>query len=495
MERFEDGGDIQVQPAHPKPMLKRPPQPGVAGADHERREAMVPGLTDDVSSSQGEGGRPVVRRLAWLLVLGAIAFAVWWYYPRIRQLLATSAPGGPPPGARAVPVIAVTAQKDDLPIYFTGLGTVTPLNTVTVRSRVDGPLLKIWFEEGKPVEAGARLVEIDPAPYAVQVAQAEGQKGKDQAQLDNVRIDLDRYQHLQKQTFATTQQVDTQQALVNQYEGMLKSDDAQIASANLLLGYCHITAPIAGRVGLRMVDEGNMVHVTDPNGLAVITQLKPISVVFTLPQDNIPQVMRAMKATTQPTVEAYDRDLKDKLATGTLDAIDNQVDLASGTFKLKAQFLNTDGVLFPNQFVNARLLVDTRKQAVLVPTAAVQYGPAASTFVYVVKPDQTVEIRNVSIGPSEGERMCIDSGLAAGEVVVVEGVDKLQAGTKVNVRQPTTRPTTRPATRPTGAVPLGKTASEGTGGTSTKTASEGTGGTSTKTASEGTGGTTTKVER
>jgi membrane fusion protein, multidrug efflux system len=449
MERLEDGGDILVQPAHPpKPMLKRPPQPGAVGGDHERRETMVPGLSDDPGFNQGESGRPIVRRLVWLLVWSIIGFAIWWFYPQIKQLLATSAPSGPPPGARVVPVIAVTARKGDLPIYLTGLGTVTPLNTVTIRSRVDGPLLKIWFVEGKPVEAGAPLADIDPAPYAVQVAQAEGQKAKDKAQLDNARIDLDRYQHLQKQTFATTQQVDTQQALVNQYEGMLKSDDAQIASANLLLGYCHITSPIAGRVGLRMVDEGNMVHASDPNGLAVITQLRPISVVFTLPQDNIPQVMLAMKATTQPTVEAYDRDLKDRLATGTLQAIDNQVDLASGTLRLKAQFLNTDGVLFPNQFVNAKLLVDTRKQAVLVPTAAVQYGPAASTFVYVVKADQTVEIRNVTIGPSEGEQMCIESSLAAGEVVVVEGVDKLQAGTKVNVRQPTTRPTTRPATQP-----------------------------------------------
>lgn len=333
---------------------------------------------------------------------------------------------------RPVPVLVATARTGDMPLTLTGLGTVTPLNTVTIHSRVDGQLIRVAFTEGQQVREGELLAQIDPRPFQVQLMQAEGQYAKDQAAFKNASMDLARFRDLARQGILAQQQLDAQISLVNQNQAALKADQAQVESAKLNLVYSRITAPISGRVGLRLVDPGNMVHASDPTGLAVIAPVKPINVVFTIPADSIQRVMAQNRKGGHLPVEAYDRDLKNRLAKGELEAIDNQVDPGTGTVRLKARFANDDSALFPNQFVNARLLVDTLKGAVLVPTAALQQSPQGA-FVYVVKADSTVDMRIVEIQATEGDHTALRSGLKAGEVVVTDGLEKLRPGSKVSI--------------------------------------------------------------
>ena len=376
------------------------------------------------------------RRWPWVVGLGVAALAV--YVLATRGASSGAAAGSSKGAARPVPVIAAPARTGDVGVYLNGLGTATALNTVTVRSRVDGELVQVAFHEGQLVHEGDVLAQIDPRPFQVQLIQAEGQLAKDEAALKNALADLERYRVMMEQGVIPKQQLDTQAATVLQNEAALKTDHGQIEGAKLNIAYSHITAPIGGRVGLRLVDAGNMVHANDPNGLVVITQLQPIAVVFTVPADSLPKVMQQMRAGRRLPVEAYDRDLKNRLASGSLLAVDNQIDQATGTVRLKALFGNEDSALFPNQFVNARLLVDTVHQAVIVPTAAVQRNSQA-TFVYLVKPDQTVELRPVEITLTEGDNTALSRGVASGELVVVDGIDKLQPGSKVSVGGPETK--------------------------------------------------------
>jgi multidrug efflux system membrane fusion protein len=346
-----------------------------------------------------------------------------------------------PAGPRAVPVLVATSRTGDMKLYFTGLGSVTALNTVTIRSRVDGQLVRVAFSEGQQVQQGDLLAEIDPRPFQAQLDQAEGQLARDQALLKNAKIDLERDQ-IAKDAISA-QQLATQAALVAQYEGVVKSDQGQVDMARLQVSYSRITAPLSGRIGLRLVDQGNMVHASDPGGLAVITQLQPISVVFTLPSDQLPAVMEKSSGGEKLVVEAYDRELKNRIAAGTLLAVDNQIDASTGTIRIKAAFPNTDSRLFPNQFVNARLLISERKGVVLIPTMAVQRGVQSATYVYVVKDtpskadpsqtEKTVALQNITIGPSEGDDTVVEKGLSTGEVVVTDGVDKLQPGARVSL--------------------------------------------------------------
>jgi membrane fusion protein, multidrug efflux system len=378
----------------------------------------------------------------WVVVI-AVALGGLWYYrtQATSQAQASGAPGSsnspsgfpgiPGSALPAVPVVVTAAERGDLPVYFNGLGTVTAYNTVTVRSRVDGAIVKVNFTEGQFVHEGDALVEIDPRPYQVALEQAQGQLAKDEAQLKDVQIDMGRYQLLYKEGVIPKQQVDTQEASVGQSKGSIAADQAAIDSAKLNITYSHIVAPISGRVGLRLVDVGNIVHAADTtNGLVVITQLQPISVIFTLPQDQLPQVMAKLHSGAQLSVEAWDRDDTAKIANGKLVTIDNQIDVTTGTYKLKAIFSNDNDILFPNQFVNVHLLVDTKHNVTLVPVAAIERGPQGA-YVYTSGPGDVAKIASVTVAQTTGNLVGLASGINAGEKVVVDGQDKLQDGTKL----------------------------------------------------------------
>jgi multidrug efflux system membrane fusion protein len=372
------------------------------------------------------------RWWVWLLLAGLVVFVVY------SQLSKSGETTGGSPAAKAalapprVLVTAIAAQKGDLGVYLTGLGSVTPIRTVTIKSRVDGELMKVYYKEGQIVKKGQLLIEIDPRPYQAQLTQAQGQIIRDRALLRNARVDLKRYRTLSREDSIAEQQYATQKSLVRQLQGTVKFDQGQIDNAKLQLIYSRITAPVSGRIGLRPVDPGNIVHTTDTTGLAVITQLEPITVIFTIPEDNLPEVYDKVRAGVRLPVDAYNREQTKKIASGYLLTLDNQIDPNSGTVRLRAEFPNKDHALFPNQFVNARLLLTTRHGVTLVPTAAIQRS-TQGPYVYLVQPDQTVALRQVRLGPSEGDRTSIDAGLAPGDLVVVEGAERLRQGSKVEL--------------------------------------------------------------
>ena len=371
----------------------------------------------------------------WISLLVLLGGAALWSLGKRATQSPPAAEAAAKPAVPSVPVVAVAVRQGEMPVYLTGLGSVTAFNTVTVKSRVDGQLVRVAFQEGQFVHAGDLLAEIDPRPFEVQLTQAEGQLARDTAQLQDAQINLKRYQELVERNLISHQQVDDQAAQVGQYEGAVKMDRGLIDNAKLQLTYSRITAPVSGRIGLRLVDAGNMVHANDQNGLLVITQVQPIAVLFPIPEDNLPPVLKKLNAGERLPVDAFDRAGRTKVATGSLLTVDNQIDQSTGTTRLKAIFENQDNALFPNQFVNVRLLLDVKSEAIIVPTAAIQRGPQG-TFVYVVKPDQTVDVRVVTVGPSAGNDSSIESGVSPSEMVVVDGVDKLRPGSPVRVKPP-----------------------------------------------------------
>jgi multidrug efflux system membrane fusion protein len=421
---------------------------------------VTPPPSADVNNEKTRSRRPWFWAAATVLMGVAIYFA-WERYARPAAGAASAAAGKT--GSAAIPVTAARSHTGDIDVYDTGLGAVTPILTVNVKTRVDGQLVSVWYKEGDLVHKGDVLLDIDSRPFLVQLTLAQGQLLKDQAALANARIDLARYQALLAKSLVPEQQVATQEALVSQDEGAIKIDQGQVDSANLNITYCHVTALITGRVGLRLVDPGNMVHASDPNALLVITQMQPISVIFTLAEDQLQVVLKKMRAGDRLTADAYDRDMKTKLAQGSLTALDNEIDPTTGTLKLRATFENQQGTLFPNQFINVRLLVDRKPGVTIVPTAAIQRN-AQATYVYVVKPDSTVTVRPVTTGTIEGEDTEVVTGLAPDEVVVMTGVDKLQEGSKVNAQilspdgpgQPSTSSRGQVRTSSRGQTPKGR---------------------------------------
>jgi multidrug efflux system membrane fusion protein len=387
-----------------------------------------------------------------LIVVAVITYAVW---PKSSSAK-VAVDGKRGAAGSTVQVVGTRAQKGDIGVYLTGLGAVTPFYTVTVKARVDGELMEVRYREGETVHKGDLLIQIDPRPYQVQLDQAEGQLGKDQAALENAKVDLNRYQVLVQQQAVPEQMLATQNATVLQDVAVIKSDQAQIDSAKLNLIYCKITAPITGLVGLRLVDPGNIVHAADTNGLVVITQMEPISVLFTISEDQLPGVLQKLHAGQKLEVDAWDRQMQKKIAQGTLANTDNEIDQTTGTIRLRATFDNKGGTLFPNQFVNARLLTQEKHGVVLLPSAALQ-RTSTTTYVYLVEqsaqPDgqqaSTVTVRNVTVGTTEGDNSEIASGLQAGDVVVLTGADKLQEGTKVTVQIPGETQPASPAATPT----------------------------------------------
>jgi multidrug efflux system membrane fusion protein len=410
--------------------------------------------------------RPARSRLGqWVIglfiLLGGAGLV--WYYDIGQAQPAQQGPGGGRGGGRGggggrgnepPPVRVVEAETRSIAVALKALGTVTPVNTVVVRSRLDGELVRVLFTEGQNVKAGQVLAEIDPRPYQVALAQAEGQKAENQARLTNARDDLEKFRSLFERQLIPRQQLTAQESMVKQIEGSVQSNDAQVSNAKLQLSFTKVVAPISGRLGLRQVDVGNLVRSGDTNGIVVITQMQPISVLFTVPEIELPAVLDALRSNNSPAVEAWDRAETALLSTGTLETVDNQIDTTTGTIKLRANFKNGDEKLFPNQFVNITLKLSTVRDATVVPAATIQRA-SFGTFVYVIKPDNKATIRKVTLGVSEGERVAVTEGIKAGERVVLEGVDALQEGVAVEVVG------TGPVPPPSTEIPSGRRGGRG----------------------------------
>jgi multidrug efflux system membrane fusion protein len=399
----------------------------------ERPEAWPGPITRPGEAPPPPATPPRRRRRGWLLLLLGLALlagVAWWIYQRPQAATQRPSRSGQTP-----PVASAVVQSGDINVTINALGTVTSLATVTVRSQISGQIMRIAFTEGQLVNKGDLLVEIDSRPYELALAQAQGALKQHQAMLQAAQLDLERYQTLAKTNAIPRQQLDAQVATVQQDQGLIIVDQAQIDTAKLNIAYAHIIAPVSGRVGLRQVDQGNYVTANDANGVVVITQLAPISVLFTTAEDNLPPILRRVQGGAVLPVTAFNRNGAVKLATGRLLTFDNQIDTTTGTVKLRAQFDNEDSALFPNQFVNVQLLVDTQKDTPVVPTSAIQRG-APGTFVYVVGDDRKVSVRKVVLGPVDGERVAIKSGLKTGERVVTDGADKLRDGIEVTLHEP-----------------------------------------------------------
>lgn len=395
-----------------------------------------------MASEQDRWWRIPGRRGAWISLLVLLAAVVGGvsYFRGVTPAVdgAAGSRGRAPGGNRPQSVAVAEVRIADLPIWVPALGTAVPRNLVTVRSRVDGELIRLYFREGDLVRQGQPLAEIDPRPFQVQLTEANGQLQRDLALLKNAEIDLERYKTLWAQDSIAKQQLDTQEALVRQYRGTIETDRGQVASAKLQLEFAHIVAPVAGRVGLRQVDPGNQIHASDTNGLVVIAQVQPMTVVFAVPESYLPALRQRIAAGQPVVVEGWDRDFGNRLASGRLLALDNLVDPTTGTIKLKAEFANVDHALFPNQFLNVRLLLGTQKNATLVPAAAIQRG-AQGPYVYAVDADDVVKSVRVVPGSADGDVVAVDGPLAAGTRVVTDGVDKLRDGTRIEVITPEVR--------------------------------------------------------
>lgn len=402
-------------------------------------------LTRDVNDSDGKSGRPKRRTWLWVVILIVVGLAI---LIGVRTYMTSQAANAKPKAPPPTPVVAVQAHTGDIPVYFTGLGAVTPIYTVTIKSRVDGQIMSVYYKEGQTVHKGEPLVEIDQRPFQVQLTQAEGQLVRDKALLENAETDLKRYSELIPKKAVAEQIYATQKSTVAQDEGNVKTDEGNIASAKLNITYCHITAPITGRVGLRLIDPGNLVQSAGGTPLVVITQTQPMSVIFTLPEQQVEAVLKRWRGGQHLQVDALDRDSKNVIAQGDLTTVDNQIDQTTGTLKFRATFANKDEALFANQFVNARLLLQEKKGVTLVSNAAIQRN-GSSTFVYVVQPDNSVKVRPVKIGTTgvdESEIQVtpgVDPGIHPGDVVITQGVDKLQDGSLVHAQiQPSGNPQT-----------------------------------------------------